>query len=111
MKLESSFDHVWFAREHIEKIVKLTGAGIRCPDLTSLKELPKKYSVWIRGSMDGVYAAGVLLTVSYQLHLHQVQQFQVLCTTNLLINLKSCSTTNLPLLGSLTFAANVSYNP
>ena len=63
MKVETSFDHVWFAREHIDKIVKLTGAGIRCPDLSSLKELPKKYSVWIRGSMDAVYLASVLLTV------------------------------------------------
>lgn len=63
MKLETSFDHVWFVREHIDKIVKLTGAGIRCPDLSSLKELPKKYSIWIRGSMDGVYAASFLLTV------------------------------------------------
>lgn len=70
MKVETSFDHVWFAREHIDKIVKLTGAGIRCPDLSSLKELPKKYSVWIRGSMDAVYSASILLTVIFLFTLH-----------------------------------------
>lgn len=64
MKIETSFDHVWLARDHVERIIAKSGAGIRLPDVSSLKELPKKYSVWIRGSMDAVYSANVLLNVS-----------------------------------------------
>lgn len=65
MKIETSFDHVWLARDHIDKIVCKTGAGIRCPDVSCLKELPKKYSIWIRGTMDAVFMANVMLNVSY----------------------------------------------
>ncbi|XP_046646996.1 protein bicaudal C homolog 1-like isoform X2 [Daphnia pulicaria] len=61
MKVETSFDHVWIARDHIDKIITATGAGIRCPDVSVLKELPKKYCVWIRGSMDQVYMASSML--------------------------------------------------
>lgn len=64
MKMETSFDHVWLARDHVESIITKSGAGIRLPDVTSLKELPKKYSVWIRGSMDAVQSASVMLSVS-----------------------------------------------
>jgi hypothetical protein len=64
MKVETSFDHVWIARDHIDKIITATGAGIRCPDVSVLKELPKKYCVWIRGSMDQVYMASSMLNVS-----------------------------------------------
>ena len=64
MKIESSNDHVWLVRDHVGKIVSSTGAvGIRCPDVSNLKELPKKYSIWIRGSMDSVFLAGVMLNV------------------------------------------------
>ncbi|KAI9558095.1 hypothetical protein GHT06_014848 [Daphnia sinensis] len=61
MKMETSFDHVWLIRDHIDKIVAATGAGIRCPDVSVLKELPKKYCVWIRGSFDQVYLASSML--------------------------------------------------
>ena len=65
MKIESSIDHVWLVRDHVGKIVSATGAvGIRCPDVSNLKELPKKCSIWIRGSMDSVLLAGVMLNVS-----------------------------------------------
>ncbi|XP_057379746.1 protein bicaudal C homolog 1-B-like [Daphnia carinata] len=61
MKVETSFDHVWLIRDHINKIVAATGAGIRCPDVSVLKDLPKKYCVWIRGSFDQVYLASSML--------------------------------------------------
>ncbi|XP_045028337.1 protein bicaudal C homolog 1-B [Daphnia magna] len=61
MKIETSFDHVWLIRDHIDKIVAATGAGIRCPDVSVLKELPKKYCVWIRGSFDQVHLASSML--------------------------------------------------
>ncbi len=64
MKMETTFDHVWLVRDHIESIITKSGAGIRLPDVTSLKELPKKYSVWIRGSMEAVQSASVMLSVS-----------------------------------------------
>lgn len=64
MKIESSFDHVWLVRDHIDKIVLTTGAGIRCPDVSRLKELPKKYSIWIRGPMDSAILASTMLNVS-----------------------------------------------
>ena len=65
MKIESSFDHVWLVRDHVDKIVSATGAvGIRCPDVSNLKELPKKYSIWIRGSMDSVFHANVMINVN-----------------------------------------------
>ncbi|KAK4018783.1 hypothetical protein OUZ56_000825 [Daphnia magna] len=62
MKIETSFDHVWLVRDHVDKIASVTGAGIRCPDVSNLKELPKKYCIWIRGSsVDTVYAASTML--------------------------------------------------
>ena len=64
MKMETSFDHVWLARDHVESIITKSGAGIRLPDVALLKELPKKYSVWIRGSMDAVQSASLMLSVS-----------------------------------------------
>lgn len=65
MKIETSFDHVWLVRDHVDKIASVTGAGIRCPDVSNLKELPKKYCIWIRGSsVDTVYAASTMLNVS-----------------------------------------------
>lgn len=68
MKMETSFDHVWLVRNHIDQIVARTGAGIRCPDVSCLKELPKKYSIWIRGSMDAVYNASSMLNVMFFLY-------------------------------------------
>lgn len=69
MKIETSFDHVWLVRDHhVGEIVSTTGAGIRCPDVSNLKEPPKKYSIWIRGSMDAVYFASDLLSVSRDPH-------------------------------------------
>ena len=65
MKVETSFDHVWLLRDHVEGIINKTGAGIRLPDVSSLEDLPKKFSIWIRGSMDAVYKASVLLNVSF----------------------------------------------
>ena len=65
MKIESSIDHVWLIRDHVSKILSATGAvGISCPDVSKLKELPKKYSIWIRGSMDSVIITGAMLNVS-----------------------------------------------
>ncbi len=65
MKVETSFDHVWLLRDQVDKIIAATGAGIRCPDVSVLKELPKKYCVWIRGSLDQVYKASTMLNVSF----------------------------------------------
>ncbi len=65
MKMETSFDHVWIIRPHVDKIVSSSGTGIRCPDVSNLKELPKKYSIWIRGSMDSVLLASTMLHVSF----------------------------------------------
>ena len=67
MKMETSFDHVWLVRGHVDKIVSATAAGIRCPDVSSLKDLPKKFSVWIRGSIDSVFLAHNMLNVSFTL--------------------------------------------
>jgi hypothetical protein len=64
VKVETSFDHVWLLRDQVDKITTATGAGIRCPDVSILKELPKKYCVWIRGSLDQVYKASTMLNVS-----------------------------------------------
>ena len=65
MKIESSIDQVWLVRDHVGKIVSATGAvGIRCPDVSNLKELPKKYCIWIRGSVDSVFLASVMLNVN-----------------------------------------------
>ncbi|XP_059352077.1 protein bicaudal C homolog 1-like isoform X2 [Daphnia carinata] len=62
MKIETSFDHVWLVRDHVDKIAHVTGAGIRCPDVSHLKELPKKYCIWIKGSsLDAVYIANTML--------------------------------------------------
>ncbi|XP_046647006.1 protein bicaudal C homolog 1-B-like [Daphnia pulicaria] len=61
VKVETSFDHVWLLRDQVDKIIAATGAGIRCPDVSVLKELPKKYCVWIRGSLDQVYKASTML--------------------------------------------------
>jgi hypothetical protein len=65
VKVETSFDHVWLLRDQVDKITTTTGAGIRCPDVSILKELPKKYCVWIRGSLDQVYKASTMLNVSF----------------------------------------------
>lgn len=66
MKIETSFDHAWLVCDHLDKISSVTGAGIRCPDLNNLKELPKKYCIWIRGSsLDAVYVASTMLNVSW----------------------------------------------
>ena len=64
MKMESSFDHIWFVRDYADKIGSLTGAVIRCPDISKLNELPKKYTIWIRGSIDSVYLTSVMVNVS-----------------------------------------------
>ncbi|KAI9558075.1 hypothetical protein GHT06_014828 [Daphnia sinensis] len=61
VKMETSFDHVWLVRDHVDKIVAATGVGIRCPDVSIATELPKKYCVWIRGSLDQVYRATSML--------------------------------------------------
>ena len=66
MKLESSFDHIWLVRDHADKIGSLTGAVIRCPDFSKLNELPKKYTIWIRGSIDSVYLTSVMVNVSLE---------------------------------------------
>ena len=63
MKVETSFDHVWLVRGHVDKIVSATGAGIRCPDVSSLKELPKKFSIWINGTVDSILLANKMLNV------------------------------------------------
>jgi hypothetical protein len=77
MKIETSFDHVWLIHDHIDKIAAETGTGIRIPDISNLKELPKKYCIWIRGpSVDSVYAASTFLTVSrFQSFLKLLQHF------------------------------------
>ncbi len=69
VKVETSFDHVWLLRDQVDKIIAATGAGIRCPDVSILKELPKKYCVWIRGSLDQVYKASTMLNVSFDIRL------------------------------------------
>ena len=69
MKMETTFDHAWLSRELLEQIISKSGAGIRLPDLTisALDDQPKKNSIWIRGSMDAVYTASVLLNVKYHI--------------------------------------------
>ncbi|XP_045028339.1 protein bicaudal C homolog 1 [Daphnia magna] len=62
VKMETSFDHVWVVRDHVDQIVAITGAGIRCPDVSISTELPKKYCIWIRGSLDQVHLATSMLT-------------------------------------------------
>ena len=69
VKMETTFDHVWLIREHIDQIMAATGAGIRCPDVSILKELPRKYCVWIRGSFDQVYKASSMLNVRVVIYL------------------------------------------
>jgi hypothetical protein len=65
MKIDTSFDHVWLIHDKIDKIASETGTGIRIPDVSNLKELPKKYCIWIRGpSVDAVYVASTLIHVS-----------------------------------------------
>ena len=71
MKMETTFDHVWLVRDHVDKIVSTTGAGIRCPDVSNLKELPQKYSIWIRGPMDSVLLASVMLNVYFGLSINR----------------------------------------
>ena len=63
MKLETSFDHIWLIKDQVKKIMTKTGAGIHCPDVSNLNHLPKRYSIWIRGSINSVYAASVMLNV------------------------------------------------
>jgi len=65
MKMETTFDHAWLARELLDEIISRSGAGIRLPDLTisAVEDQPKKNSIWIRGTMDSVYTASVLLNV------------------------------------------------
>ena len=66
MKLETSFDHLWLVKDHVTKITKETGAGIRCPDISNGNDLPRRYSIWIRGSMSSVYTASLMLNVHIQ---------------------------------------------
>jgi hypothetical protein len=77
MKIETSFDHVWLIHDHIDKIAAETGTGIRIPDISNLKEMPKKYCIWIRGpSVDSVYTDSTFLTVShFQSFLKLLQHF------------------------------------
>ena len=63
MKVETSFDQVWIVRDHIDKILTATGAGIRCPGVSVLKELPKNITFGFV-SMDQVYMASSMLNVS-----------------------------------------------
>ena len=65
MKIETSFDHAWFASDLLEQIISKSGAGIRLPDVSTITidEQPKKNSIWIRGTMEEAYTASVLLTV------------------------------------------------
>lgn len=66
IKIETSFDHAWFAHDLLNQIVSQSGAGIRLPDVSiSGIEHQKKNSIWIRGTMDAAYMASVLLTVIY----------------------------------------------
>ena len=66
MKIETSFDHAWFSSDLLDQIISKSGAGIRLPDLSIIPvELPKKSSIWIRGTMDAAYTASVLLNVSF----------------------------------------------
>ena len=62
MNVETSFDHVCLVRDHKDKIVSAT--GIRCPDASSLKELPKKFAIWINETADSIFLANEMLTVS-----------------------------------------------
>jgi hypothetical protein len=48
VKVETSFDRVWLLRDQVDKIIAATGAGIRFPDVCIMKEVPKKYCVWIK---------------------------------------------------------------
>lgn len=74
MKMETSFDHVWLIHDYIEKIASQTGTGIRVPDVSNLKELPKKYCIWIRGpTVDSVYIASTLLNVSFILRCFEIK--------------------------------------
>jgi len=53
MKIETSFDHAWFASDLLEQIISKSGAGIRLPDVSTITidEQPKKNSIWIRGTI------------------------------------------------------------
>ncbi len=66
MKMETSFQHVWFIRHQTNSISQKTGAGIRCPDVSILPgmEQSKKYTVWIRGSVPTVLQASSMINVS-----------------------------------------------
>ena len=68
VKVETSFDRVCLLRDQVDKIIAATGAGIRFPDVSIMKELPKKYCVWIRGSLDQVYKASFLKQFSLYLN-------------------------------------------
>lgn len=65
MKIETTFDHAWFASDLLEQIIIKSSAGIRLPDVSTITTVdqPKKNSIWIRGTMDAAYTASVLLTV------------------------------------------------
>lgn len=67
MKMETTFDHAWLSRDLLDQIIEKSGAGIRLPDVSvSAIETPKKNSIWLRGTMDAVYRASVMLNVRIQ---------------------------------------------
>ena len=77
VKVETSFDHVWLLRDQVDKIMAATGAGIRCPDVSFFEELPKKYCVWIRGSLDQVYKASTMFSQSFDTDLKHILKVNI----------------------------------
>lgn len=79
MKMETTFDHAWLSRDLLDQIIEKSGAGIRLPDVSvSAIETPKKNSIWLRGTMDAVYRASVMLNGLLPLQLmFQVQPNQM----------------------------------
>ena len=65
MKMETSLPHAWFVRNFINSIGDKTGAGIRCPDVSSKDDLPKKYTIWIRGNVNAIYKANCMVNVNF----------------------------------------------
>jgi hypothetical protein len=65
IQIDTSFDHVWFVRNHKEKITTLTGAIIRLTDIININEFPKKFRIWIHSSsLNVVYEAYCMINVS-----------------------------------------------
>ena len=65
IKIETSFDHAWFAHDLLDRIIGKSGSGVRLPDISISAVDQKKNSIWIRGTMDAAYTASVLLNVRY----------------------------------------------